>query len=138
MESLCSCCNGPVFQGLVGGSSATAPADDEGDYERNRLVNGGRDYDQLKDELTMTQSIFRSFDEKGNSYDKLGYHSGWPSGFPEQWFQEFRCYNNTEVATEILSVATAADAERKARLKRFDDQRKEKAAVAAAAANTSK
>ncbi|CUG91677.1 Hypothetical protein, putative [Bodo saltans] len=83
-------------------------------------MRGGRDYDQLKGDLMLTQSIFRLFDEKGDAYDKLGYHAGWPSGFPEEWFLEFRCYNNTDIAGEILTVATAADEERKAKLKKAE------------------
>ena len=127
-----------VFGSCCGSSIAAVTNNDDNDefdddnfqHERNRLMRGGRDYDQLKGDLMLTQSIFRLFDEKGDAYDKLGYHAGWPSGFPEEWFLEFRCYNNTETAGAILTVATAADEERKAKLKKADDQRKANAAKA--------
>jgi hypothetical protein len=104
--------------------------------ERTRFARGGRDYDQLRQEMQLTQSIFRTFDEKGDTYDKLGYHSGWPSGFPEDWFLEFRCYNNSDIAGEILSVATAADEERKARLKKAEERRKANTAKSAHASTS--
>lgn len=105
----------------------------QGSVESEQLATISREYEQMKSDLTLTRRIYSAFDAKGAMYERLGYSAGMPSGFPEQWFSEFRCHSATEVADAILEAATEAFNEDKARILRSDEIKKKLDAAAAAA-----
>lgn len=71
----------------------------------NVALMSARDAEQEVDvysELQLTMSVSSTFGTAKNfSY---GYALGWPSGFPEQWFQEYRVFDKRSMASQMMQA----------------------------------
>jgi hypothetical protein len=57
-------------------------------------------------DLKVTQGIPGG--NEGKDYDRVGYVSGFPSGFPQQWFDQYYCYDNRIAAAQLIDDIGAA------------------------------
>lgn len=59
-------------------------------------------------DLKATTHQGSSTDGGDNAYDRVGYATGWPSGFPQQWFDQYYCYDKRQAAAQMVDEIGAA------------------------------